>query len=53
MKFNRRICRDIGILTLTFGAGILFAFLLPGRILAFIEAAVLLCAGILLLGGER
>ncbi|MGM9642784.1 MAG: hypothetical protein ACI3XI_06200 [Eubacteriales bacterium] len=49
MKFNKRTCQDIGILTLTFGAGILLAFLLPGKILAFIEAAVLLCAGILLI----
>ena len=48
-----RNCRNkrqtIGVLALTFGAGILLAFLLPGRILAFIEAAVLLCAGFMLI----
>lgn len=49
MKDRRRIRRTVGVLTLTFGAGILLAFLLPGRILAFIEAAVLLCAGLLLI----
>lgn len=49
MKDRSRIRRTVGVLTLTFGAGILLAFLLPGRILAFIEAAVLLCAGLLLI----
>lgn len=44
---NRR--QTVGVLALTFGAGILLAFLLPGRILAFIEAAVLLCAGFMLI----
>lgn len=49
MRDSRKLRQTIGVLTLTFGAGILFAFLLPGRILAFVEAAVLLCAGFLLL----
>jgi hypothetical protein len=39
----------VGILTLTFGAGIFLSFILPGRALAFLEAAVLLSAGFLLL----
>ena len=49
MRDCRRLRKTVGVLTLTFGAGILFAFLLPGKILAFIEAAVLLCAGLLLI----
>ena len=49
MRNCRNLRQTVGVLTLTFGAGILIAFLLPGRVLAFIEAAVLLCAGILLL----
>ena len=52
-RWNMRDCRKmrqtVGVLALTFGAGILLAFLLPGKILAFIEAAVLLCAGIMLI----
>ena len=36
-----------------FGAGILLSCLLPGFLLAFIEAAVLITAGILLLGGRH
>ncbi len=36
-------------LALCFGAGILAAFVLPGYILAFIEAGALLAAGFLLL----
>ena len=38
----------IGIAAVSFAAGVLLAFLLPGRILAFIEAAPLIAAGILL-----
>ena len=45
--------RLIGGAAVAFGAGILFSFLLPGFLLAFIEAAVLVAAGILLLGGKR
>ena len=52
-RWNMRDCRKmrqtVGVLALTFGAGILLAFLLPGKILAFIEAAVLLCAGFMLI----
>lgn len=40
----------IGISTVCFGAGILLAFLLPGYFIAFIEAVVVVAAGILLLG---
>lgn len=40
----------IGIAAVCFGAGILLSFLLPGYFLAFLEAAVVLVAGILLLG---
>ena len=39
----------IGIAAICFGAGILLSFLLPGFFLAFIEAAVVILAGILLL----
>ncbi len=49
MRDSRKLRQSIGALTLTFGAGILFAFLLPGKVLAFVEAAVLLCSGFLLL----
>lgn len=45
--------RLIGGAAVAFGAGILFSFLLPGFLLAFIEAAVLVAAGVLLLGGKR
>ncbi len=38
----------IGIAAVCFAAGVFFSFILPGRILAFIEAAALLAAGILL-----
>lgn len=40
----------IGTCTVCFGAGILLSFLLPGYLLAFIEAAVVIAAGVLLLG---
>ena len=49
MRNCRNLRQTVGVLALTFGAGILLAFLLPGRVLAFIEAGVLLCAGILLI----
>ena len=42
--------RLIGISSICFGAGILLSFLLPGYFLAFIEAAVVIIGGILLLG---
>ena len=41
--------RDCRRMRQTIGAGIMLAFLLPGRTLAFIEAAILLCAGFLLI----
>ena len=40
----------IGTCAVCFGAGILLSFLLPGYFLAFIEAAVVIAAGVLLLG---
>ena len=40
----------IGSCAICFGAGILLSFLLPGYFLAFIEAAVVIAAGLLLLG---
>lgn len=39
----------IGTAALCFGAGILAAYIFPGFIVAFLEAAVLLTAGILLI----
>ena len=39
----------LGVSAVCFGAGILLAFLLPGFILAFLESAALVSAGILLL----
>lgn len=43
----------VGISAICFGAGILLAFLLPGFFLAFLEAVVVIVAGILLLGKRR
>ena len=40
----------VGTCAICFGAGILLSFLLPGFFLAFIEAAVVIAAGVLLLG---
>ncbi len=45
-----RLRKAIGISTVCFGAGIFFSFIFPGYFLAFIEAAVLIAAGMLLLG---
>ena len=45
--------RAVGAIAVAFGAGILFSCLLPGFLLAFIEAVVLVAAGVLLLGGRR
>ncbi|MBO5883818.1 MAG: hypothetical protein J6Q78_05390 [Clostridia bacterium] len=42
--------RVAGIGAACFGAGILLSFLLPGYLLAFVESAVVIAAGILLLG---
>lgn len=41
--------KAIGISAVCFGAGIFLSFLLPGYVLAFLEAAALIGAGILLL----
>ena len=43
----------LGISVICFGAGILLSFLLPGYILAFLEAAVVVASGVLLLGRRR
>ncbi len=43
----------LGISAVCFGAGILLSFLLPGYFLAFLEAAVVVAAGLLLLGRHR
>ncbi len=43
----------VGICAVCFGAGILLSFLLPGYILAFIEAVAVVAAGLLLLGKRR
>ncbi len=45
-----RLRKLIGISAVCFGAGIFLSFILPGYFLAFIEAAILIAAGILLLG---
>lgn len=39
----------IGTAAVSFGAGILAAYILPGFIIAFVESAVLLTAGLLLI----
>ena len=45
----QNLCRRlIGIGALCFGAGVLISFVLPGLIIAFIEAAVILLAGLML-----
>ena len=46
IKFRRLL----GISTVCFGAGVFLSFILPSFILAFIEAAALITAGILILG---
>lgn len=45
-----RLRKLLGISAVCFGAGIFLSFILPGYFLAFIEAAILIAAGILLLG---
>lgn len=45
-----RLRRAVGMAAVCFGAGILLSFLLPGYILAFLEAVVVIAAGVLLLG---
>lgn len=48
-----RLRRALGISAICFGAGILLSFILPGYLLAFIEAAALIAAGLLLLGNHH
>lgn len=43
----------LGTCAVCFGAGILLSFLLPGYFLAFIEAVVVVAAGVLLLGKRK
>ena len=43
----------LGISATSFGAGILLSFILSGYLLAFIEAAALVAAGLLLLGNHH
>ncbi len=43
----------VGSCIVCFGAGILFSFLLPPYFLAFIEAAVVVTSGVLLLGKHK
>ncbi len=43
----------VGSCTACFGAGILLSFLLPPYFLAFIEAAVVVASGVLLLGKHK
>ena len=50
-RTNKRVL--LGTCAVCFGAGILLSFLLPGYFLAFIEAIVVVAAGILLLGKRR
>ncbi len=50
-RTNKRVL--LGTCAVCFGAGILLSFLLPGYFLAFIEAVVVVAAGILLLGKRR
>ncbi len=45
--------KTVGLCAVCFGAGILVSFLLPGYILAFIEAVAVVGAGVLLLGKRR
>ena len=42
--------RALGVATVCFGVGVLASFLLPGYLLAFVEAAAVIIAGLLLLG---
>ena len=47
---SSKLRRLLALLMISFGAGIFLSFLLPGYFLAFIEAAVVIAAGLLLLG---
>ena len=43
------LCKVFGVATLSFGLGVLAAFMLPGYLIAFVEAAAIIAAGVLLL----
>ena len=47
---HMRVRRLLGLLSVAFGAGVLASFIFPLYFLAFLEAAVLIAAGVLLLG---
>lgn len=49
MPRSCEIKKLIGMLVLCFGAGIFMSYILPWRLLAFIEAAALLCTGVMLI----
>lgn len=53
MLHSLSLRRMVGGAAVCFGAGILLSCLLPGFLVAFIEAAVLVLAGVLLLGDRR
>lgn len=50
---HMKLRRVIGLGAICFGAGIFLSFILPSFILAFIEAAVLIVSGILLVEKGR
>ena len=45
----KRVKTVIGVAALCFSAGILAAYILPGFIIAFLESAILLMAGLILI----
>jgi len=53
MLHSISVRRIIGGAAICFGAGILLSCLLPGFLLAFIEAAVLVTAGVMLIGDNN
>ena len=50
MMSGSNLRRLVALVMISFGTGIFLSFLIPGYFLAFIEAAVILAVGILLLG---
>ena len=46
---SKALRKVIGACALSFGAGILLAFLLPGFLIAFIEAGIIIGSGLMLL----
>ena len=43
------LCRAVGIATVSFGLGVLSAFMLPGYLVIFVTATAVVAAGLLLL----